>query len=173
MAKQTIEQKQRERAEQMEANRALGVIPWSSPEPQSEKVYEVVEGYHHVPGGKHPRNVRKLGPGMRFHPTENQVAKGSLRGKARELTASELAGIGRSADPSRKIRSTGADIGIRDSSRFPLTPGALKLALDQKVTEEELAGVEGEGSEGTILKAQVAAIVAARSGADGEEDAEE
>lgn len=170
MAKEklTLEEAQAKRVSDMEANRALGVVPYDSAIPQSEKVFEVVEGYHYLPGGKNPKNRRRLAPGMRFHPTVDQVEKGSLRGKARELTASELGGLRRSADPSRKIRSPGADIGIRNSERFPLTPAALKLALDAKVSEEELAGVEGEGAEGTILKHQIEDLVAARN-ADGDE----
>jgi hypothetical protein len=87
----TMEQATELRREQIESNRDLPVTEYKNREKQADAVYEVIDGYKYLPGKDGKQQV--LGPGMRFHPTEKQVADGSLKGKARELTRSEYAGM--------------------------------------------------------------------------------
>lgn len=149
----TLEQARQDRHEAIEANRALGVTEYKSGEKQSGEVYEVVEGYKHLPGGI------RLGPGQRFHPTERQVRTGSLKGKARELSRSEYESVKRSE---RRVVSTGADVGIR---ALPMADTTLDLALREGLTEEDFEGVE-PGFEGRYTRSQVTEIIEARESAE-------
>lgn len=160
---QSLEQARVEREKAIEGNRAEGVIPWGNRQEQAKDVvYEVVDGYHRVPAEptKNPRGPEMitLGPGNRFHPTVHQVRSGSLEGKVRELNQDEYRALGRSADPSRKVVSTGADIGIR---ALPMSDTALKLALGV-LTEDDFEGVEPEGSNGVYTVKQVETMIAAK-----------
>lgn len=146
----TLDQAKAKRDEQIDQNRSLGVVEYKSGEAQSDKVFEVTEGLKYLPGGK------VLGPGQRFRPTERQIANGSLRGKARELTGTEYAAIRR--DERRPV-SAGADIGLR---ALPMTNHALKLALDSGLTEADFEGVQPAGHDDQYTKAQVEEIIANR-----------
>lgn len=157
MATDTLEKAHEQAREAREANREIGVISYTSAQKQSDKVYEVKEGYKHLPGGI------RLGPGNRFHPTEKQVADGSLKGKAEEIRASEYRDLTRSKRPDAKPRAPGADIGIR---RFEMAPTTLTYAIEQGLTEDDFEGVEPEGSDGRYTHAQVEAMVEAREAPD-------
>ena len=150
----TLEQAQAKHAEQVDQNRALGVIDYDAKQPLSDRVFEVTDGYKYLPSGD-PKKPIRLGPGQRFRPTVQQVENGSLRGKAREISATEYAGIHRHE---RKPMSTGADIGLRG---LPMTSHALRLALDEGLTEADFAGVEPEPNGYT--KGQVEEILARRA----------
>jgi hypothetical protein len=150
MTPMTLEQATAARGEAIEGNRELAVAEYKSGEKQADVVYEVIEGYKHLPGGI------RLGPGQRFRPTERQIANGSLKGKARELTRSEYGSVGRSE---RRAVAHGADIGIR---ALPMAEGTLKFALEAGLRETDFDGVE-PGFEGRYTKAQVAEIIEARS----------
>lgn len=152
----TLQQQQAERRDQIEGNRALGVQPWKNNEEQSDKVFEVEEGYHYLPREPGDRQKQRLGPGHRFHPTVSQVERGSLAGKARELTATEYAGLGRD---DRKPMTSGADIGIR---ALPMADTTVKLALGAGLTEEDFVGLEPE-FEGRYTRKQVQALIDART----------
>jgi len=143
----TLAQAKKEHSNAVEANRDLGVVQYKSRQEQSDAVYEVVEGCKRLPGGL------VLGPGQRFHPTVKQIKDGSLRGKARELSASELRGM-------RHTSTTfaGADIGLRT---IPMAESTLKLALGAGLSEDDFAGIE-PGAEGRYTRAQVREIIAAR-----------
>lgn len=84
MAKATLEQLRKAHEEAVDANRDETVVEYKTGEALADEVYEVIEGKHHLPG------VGAIGPGHRFRPTESQVRSGSLRGKARPLTAREM-----------------------------------------------------------------------------------
>ncbi len=154
----TLEQAKKEHSNAIEANRDLGVIQYTSRQEQSDAVYEVVAGCKRLPGNK------VLGPGQRFHPTVKQVESGSLRGKARELSASELRGMRH-----QPKHFAGADIGLRN---VPMAETTFKLALDAQLTETDFTGIE-PGHEGRYTRAQVREIIAARSEGDEDEDADE
>lgn len=156
----TIEQAQAQREREIDGNRALGVQEWENNEPQSEAVYEVIDGYHHVPVAPGSDEQLTLGPGHRFHPTKQQAETGSLKGKARELTETEYRGIHREE---RKPRSTGADIGIR---ALPMAEGTMKIALDAGLREEDFRRIE-PGHEGRFTRSQVDELIAAREQASG------
>lgn len=143
-----------ERRNAVDTNRRLGVVEYTSGEKQSEQVYEVIEGYKHLPGGI------RLGPGNRFHPTERQVrqtleGRGGLVGKARELTQSEYGSVSREE---RKPVSSGADIGIR---ALPMAETTLALALKEGLTESDFKGIE-PGYEDRFTRSQVEEIIEAR-----------
>ena len=145
--KLTLAQAKQQQHEAIEANRDLGVISYRTKAKQSDRIYEVVEGKHHAGG-------RVLGPGQRFHPTEEQIETGSLEGKARELTNSEY------RDARRDVRGfAGADIGLR---ALPMAEQALKLAFEAQLTEEDFANVQPAGRDGRYTKAQVEELAAAR-----------
>lgn len=158
----TMSELRTQREKDLETNRALGVIDWSSQERQSDRVYEVVDGYHKVPSGERDGRPQwlKLGPGHRFHPTVRQVESNALEGKARELNSSELAGIGRSKDTSKKIMTQGADIGIR---ALPMSETAKKVALDGGLTEDDFSGVTPARSDGAYTVEQVEELVASKA----------
>lgn len=162
MATATLEQAQHERHQAIEANRDLGVVQYKSGEKQSDEVWEVTEGYKYLPGGK------VLGPGMRFHPTERQVAqtrkgKGGLVGKARELTNSER----RDLRHERRLFQ-GADfteMGQKALRDLPMTDSALEAALAAGLVADDFEGLQGEGSGGRYTKPQVDALIEARGSA--------
>lgn len=166
--RKTMEQLQADHREAVEANQEIGVIEWKSDLPQSDEVWEVVDGYHHVPAepARSPRGtkMKTLGPGNRFRPTVQQAKRGDARGgllrggKMRRLTATEMAGIGRSQDPSHRPWSPGADIGIR---ALPMSDTALKLALGT-LSEEDFEGTEPEGTNGVYTVRQVERMVEAK-----------
>lgn len=158
----TIEELRDQRAKDLEVARSRGVTPSGGVLPKADAVYEVVEGFHHVPAVE-GNGVVRLGPGDRFRPTEAQHAGRTLRGKARELSATEYAGISRSADPQRAIRSTGADIGLR---ALPMTKAALRTALDAGLTEDDVLATDPTGSDDTYIKADVEAIIEAKASPD-------
>lgn len=152
----TLEEKRVERQLAIEGNRALGVQEWENGEKQSDRIFEVEEGYHRVPVAPGSKDFKTLGPGHRFHPTEEQAELNKLRGKARELTETELRGIHRT---DRKPVSPGADIGLR---ALPMAEGTVRLALDQGLTEADFNGVAPEGRDGQYTRSQVEAIIEAR-----------
>ena len=146
----TLEQAQKEHSKAVEYNRDLGIVEYKSRQKQAKDVvYEVVEGCKRLPGG------HVLPPGARFHPTEKQVRDGSLRGKARELTASEYRGL-----KVERQSFAGADIGVRS---IPMTESALRAALAAGLTEEDFDGLEGDGAEGRFTKPQVDALIEAKA----------
>jgi hypothetical protein len=147
----SLEKAQALHNEAVDANRREGVVEYRVGEELSERVYEVEEGLKYVPG---PGNAQiRLGPGNRFRPTEAQVRSGSLKGKARELTQSEYAGLGATKIQAR----VGVDIGLRT---LPITGHVLKLALEAKLTEDDFAGLEPAGPGGNYTKAQVEELIA-------------
>lgn len=149
MGTATLEQAQQERHEAIEANRELGIVEYKSNEKQSEAVYEVIEGRKHLPGGK------VCGPGQRFHPTERQVKNGSLAGKAREITRSELRDL---KNTSRSF--AGTDFREMALRALPMTNHALTLALNTPtVTAEDFAGIEPAHKDG-YTKGQVEELIA-------------
>jgi len=139
---QTLEQAQAQRIQDVESNRGVGVIPYKSGEEQSDRIFEVVEGYKHLPGGI------RLGPGQRFHPTVKQVRTGALRGKARELTRDEHRSM------TGKVFS-GADIGIR---ALPMADTTREMALKAGLRESDFEGIE-PGFEGRFTRSQVQRII--------------
>lgn len=146
----TLQEAQKEYSNAVEANRDHGVVQYKSRQSQADAIYEVVEGCKRLPG-----NI-VLGPGARFHPTEKQVKDGSLAGKARELSASELRGLkGFAPVPT----FTGADIGLRS---LPMAPGTLKEAMDAGLEEEDFEGLE-PAFEGRYTREQVRELIAARN----------
>lgn len=148
----TLAEAQAKREKDIEGNRELGVVEWDNgQQPLADAVYEVVEGYHGLPG--HGR----IGPGHRFRPTVAQHERQTLRNKARELTSTEYRGIHRHE---RKPVVSGADIGLR---RFPMAEGTLSFALASGLTEEDFQAVEPEGSDGRFTRAQVDQMVRARA----------
>lgn len=151
MAQQSLQEQQVARRNQIDLNRELGVIDYKSGDRKSDRVYEVTEGYKYLPGGI------RLGPGQRFRPTERQVANGSLRGKARELTRTELVGIGRTE---RKPVSAGADIGLR---QFEMADSTREFARDHDLTEEDFRAAEPEGANGRFTRAQVEGMAEAKA----------
>lgn len=154
MAEATLAEKQEQRREEIDLNREIGVVDYKSGDKKSDRVYEVVEGYKHLPGGV------RLGPGQRFRPTERQVANGSLKGKARELTRTEYDAVHRSE---RKAVSRGAEIGLR---QFKMADGTRQFASDHGLTEDDFHGTEPEGANDQFTRAQVEAMVEARESAD-------
>lgn len=159
----TLPQAEERRKSAIEQNRNLPITKYPTKEALSEQVWEVTEGLKHVPH-ESGKGYRTLTPGMRFHPTQKQVAqtvtgRGGLTNKARELNGSEYAGIGR-AD--RKPMSTGADIGLRS---LPMADGTRKLAWDYGLTEEDFQGLE-PGHGGKYTKDQVEDLYALKQSAD-------
>jgi len=152
----TLEQAQKQTLEAIEHNRSLGVVEYKNGEEQSAEVWEVTEGYKHLPvAGK--KGSMRLGPGHRFHPTVDQVTKtqsgkGGLQNKARPLTASEMGGMSRDT---RKPMAPGADIGIRS---LEFTSGAMEFALQAGLTEADFEGVK-PGYGGRYTRAQVDEIL--------------
>lgn len=169
-----LEVKMDRRQKQIEANQEIGVIPWKNDfEQDTSTVWEVVDGYHRVPPKPGSKDFIRMGPGNRFHPTVKQVEEanavhptrgvrgrgGLLRGgHIRELSGTEMAGIGRSKDPSRKVMARGADIGIR---ALPMSDTALKLALGV-LSEDDFEGVEPARSDGAYTVEQIQALVEAK-----------
>jgi len=151
---ETLQEKQARRLDEIDLNRELGVVDYKSGEKQADVVYEVEEGYKHLPGGI------RLGPGQRFRPTERQVANGSLRGKARELSRTEYSAIHRDE---RAPVVSGADIGLR---RFEMADSTRDYAHDSGLTEADFQGVEPEGANARYTRAQVEAMVEAKTAAD-------
>lgn len=151
MAEATLQEKQAQRREEIDLNRELGVVDYKSGEKQSDRVYEVTEGYKYLPGGI------RLGPGQRFRPTERQIANGSLKGKARELTRTETSALHRTE---RRPVSTGADIGLR---QFEMADSTLAYARDHGLTESDFRATEPEGANGRYTRVQVEAMVEAKS----------
>lgn len=131
-------------------NQNGGVVPWKSGEKQSDRVFEVVEGTKYLPDGD--GGQKRLGPGQRFHPTENQVRNGSLRGKARELTQTEMRGIRASG-----TTQPGADIGVRAIKG--LSQNLAKIAIDSGLTEQDFDGIAPAGPGGQITRAQVDSLI--------------
>lgn len=154
----TLEQVQAKHDKAVEVNRDLNVVQYKSGEKQSERVYEVTDGVKYLPGGK----GKRLGPGQRFHPTERQVRDGSLRGKARELSATELRGLGKPSRASGKTAVEGSDIGVR---ALPISSKLATYALENGLTEEDFAGVEPAGESGKFTRGQVDELIAAKSAA--------
>lgn len=150
MPEQSLQEQQAKRLDQIDQNRELGVVDYRSGEKQSDQVYEVTEGYKYLPGGI------RLGPGQRFRPTERQIANGSLRGKARELTRSEASALHRTE---RRPVSSGADIGLR---QFEMADGTLQYARDHGLTESDFRASEPEGANDRYTRAQVEAMVEAK-----------
>jgi len=138
----TLEQAQADRLKAIESHRALGVVEYKSGEEQSDKIFEVVEGFKHLPGGI------RLGPGDRFHPTVNQVRTGALKGKARELTRDEHRSM------TGKVFS-GADVGIRS---LPMAKTTMEMALKADLRESDFEGIE-PGFEGRYTRSQVQEII--------------
>lgn len=149
---QTLQEQQATRADQIDLNRELGVVDYRSGEKQSDQVYEVIEGYKHLPGGI------RLGPGQRFRPTERQVANGSLRGKARELSRSEYRNIQR--DERRPV-STGADFREMGLRSIEMADGTRAAAYDGGLGAEDFEGIE-PGFEGRYTRAQVEELIEAK-----------
>jgi len=143
---QTLEQAQADRLKAVESNRALDVVEYKSGEEQSDKIFEVVEGYKHLPGGI------RLGPGQRFHPTVKQVRTGALKGKARELTRDEHRSMTGKVFP-------GADVGIR---ALPMAKTNMEMAIKAGLKESDFEGVE-PGLEGRYTRSQVQKIIDAKS----------
>ncbi len=135
-----------------EANRKLGIVEYKSGEPQSEKVFEVTEGLKHLPGGL------VLGPGERFHPTERQVANGSLKNKAQELSRDQYTALG-----SGGRKSFGVNVDLL--GKVPMAPTVREAAVAAGLVTEDFVGVEPEGSEGQYTKKQVEALVVAKTSA--------
>lgn len=166
----TIEQALKTRDAQIQSNQDLGVIDYKTSEPLSDSVYEVTEGYKRLPGGK------VLGPGQRFRPTARQVASGSLRNKARELTASEYRGLRaeRRVFAGADFREMEERAAARAAHNTPEPPqergwddlnmGVTTVAYAQEhgLTPADFDGVEPEGTTGRYTRTQVEAMVAAR-----------
>lgn len=158
----TMEEAQRQTLEAIEHNRSLGVQEYKNGERQSDEVWEVTEGYKHLPMQGEKRTLR-LGPGHRFHPTVDQVektrrGKGGLLNKARPLTATEMDGL-RSA---RRPMVAGADLGIR-AMEFT-SEGTAEYALSCGLKEEDFDGVKPAYG-GKYTRAQVDEILIAKQAA--------
>lgn len=131
-------------------NQNIGVVSWKNGEKQSDRVFEVVEGTKYLPDGE--GGQKRLGPGQRFHPTENQVKNGSLKNKARELSATEMRGIRASG-----VSQPGADIGVRAVKG--LSQNLAKIAVDSGLTEQDFDGLAPAGPGGQITRAQVDSLI--------------
>lgn len=180
MATGTIEQLNQEHRAAEEANRDLGVIDYRTSEPLSDAVYEVTDGFKHLPGGL------RLGPGQRFRPTARQVETNALRGKARELTPSQM----RSLRPGRKVFA-GADFGEMERKAatangkasgaapsddpwgsLPMADETRAFAQEAGLTPADFEGIVPEGARKNYTKTQVRAMIEARQegGGTGGED---
>lgn len=144
----TIEEARAQHARQMDNNRMRGIADTNNGERPSDRVFEVTEGLKYLPGG------RVLGPGHRFRPSEEQIERGALKGKARELSRSEYEAIG------RRVHANGADIGLR---RFEMAESTLQYALEHGLTEADFEAVEPGGANSRYLREQVEAMVDARA----------
>lgn len=116
-------------------------------------VYEVTRGKVTDVDG------RDLGPGEHFRPTRRQVAKGTLEGKARMVRQDT------------SVSARGADIGIR-----ALEWGseiALKKAVKNDVTVEEMEATGGPSGETGYVTADVNAVLEARASGQEEDGSEE
>lgn len=113
------------------------------PNDLSDQLYKVDRGTHVDAEGK------RLTAGETFHPTNRQVATGSLRGKASPVAGSE---------PRRSVR--GADIGIRALEWG--SDVALRKAVKNDVTVEELEAAGGPTGETGYVTADVNRALAAR-----------
>lgn len=158
----TLEQALQRRERAIEQNRELPITKYPTQEKLSDQVWEVTEGLKHVPGEN--GRPKTLTPGMRFNPTEKQVAqtlegRGGLLNKARELNGSEYAGIGRG---DRKPMVAGADIGLR---ALPMAEGTRRKAWAAGLTEEDFEGVE-PGHGGKYTGEQVEDLIAMKESAD-------
>lgn len=154
-ATMSIEQATKQREKDIEANRSLGVQEWSNNEPQSDRVFEVVEGYHHVPAHPGAEEKLALGPGHRFRPTKQQVETGSLAGKARELTETEYRGIRRHERPPLV---QGADFREMELRSIPMADGVRQSAYDGGLSAEDFEGIE-PASKGQFTRAQVEDLI--------------
>ena len=115
-------------------------------------VFEVTTGKHVDADG------REIGPGGTFHPTRRQVESGSLAGKARRVREDT------------SVSFSGADIGIRALEWG--SDVALKRAVQNDVTVEELKATGGPSGETGWVTADVNAALDAReeSEPEGEEE---
>lgn len=144
---------QAEHYKAVEQNRAAGVVEWKNGEQQSDRVYEVQEGYMHLTG------AGRLGQGHRFRPTVKMVETNALENKARELSASEYASIQRDE---RRPMAPGADIGIR-ALEFT-SDSTMEYALQCGLTEADFDGLK-PGYGGKYTRAQVDEILIAKQAA--------
>ncbi len=153
----TIEELRGVHATAVEVNRALPVAVHHAKEgagessQPSDRIFEVTDGIKHVLGADRMKYER-LAPGRRFRPTVGELENNAraLRGKARELTATERRGLS----------IGGSDVGIR---ALPLTGGALKAALAEGLTEADFATIRPQGVNGEFTKGQVDELIKARA----------
>ncbi len=155
MSQATMEQLQQSHDRHTERNRQLPVQDYKSKSPQIDKVFEVTEGVKYVPGENGTQVA--LGPGRRFRPTEQAIRTGALRGKARELTASELNGV-------RGGKSfAGADIGVRaDLATIPMADSTRERAVKCGLIAADFLGTEPNGADGVYTRAQIDDLSAAK-----------
>lgn len=164
MAQNKIEAAKAQRADEIDSNRAIGVVEYKSGEAQADAVYEVIEGYKHLPG------VGRIGPGQRFHPTENQHRTGSLKGKARELTRTEYDSVSRAA----KYPGRGADFPAMERRaalvEIPMAEGTREMAVEAGLTADDFEN-RAPGYAGKYTREQVESFIAAKTGEDETDDA--
>ena len=158
----TMEERQVQHTQDVQANRAMGVVEYETKERLSDQVWEVDEGKVFLPGIGERGRHGSIGKGTRFRPTQKQVeqtltGRGGLVNKAHPISAAEMDSLGRE---SRKPVSAGADIGLR---QFRMAEGTVRYALDVGLTEDDFVGTEPEGSNGYYTRAQVEAIAESRT----------
>lgn len=161
-ATMTISEASAARRKAVEANRRTGVTEYKSGQKQSERVFEVREGYKTLPGGI------RLGPGQRFHPTEKQVASGALRGKAEEITESDYSSLSRTG----KVFA-GADFTEMAINAVPMAESTRAYAIHSGLTAADFDGVEAEGANGRFTRTQVERMVDDKYGSRDEDSSSE
>lgn len=137
------------------ANQRLPVKEYKSGEKQSDKIFEVTEGMKVLPGGV------VLGPGERFHPTERQVANGSLKNKAQELSRDQYRSLG-----TTERKSFGVDVDLL--GKVPMAPSVRELAVESGLKTEDFAELKPEGRDETYTRKQVEALIEERAAAGAE-----
>jgi hypothetical protein len=162
---------EKRRARQIDSNRATGVIEYPEGRKQSKEVWEVKEGYVDLPadpaGTPGVRKSIKIGPGHRFHPTEDQVqqardGRGGILGKARELTGTEMDAL---TTGGRRAMVNGADFNEMKRAAFealPMAETTIDIAIAGGLEADDFEGVDPEGAGSRYTRAQVEAMIAAR-----------
>lgn len=159
----TMEERQVQHTQDVQANRAMGVVEYETKERLSDQVWEVEEGKVFLPGLGERGRHGSIGEGARFRPTQKQVeqtltGRGGLVNKAHPISAAEMDSLGRE---SRKPVSAGADIGLR---QFSMAAGTFKYAMEVGLTEDDFHGVTPSGSNGYFTREDVEAIAESRTG---------
>lgn len=149
----TLEELQHQHDSTIEQNRLRPVVDVPTKnQKKADVIMEITDGFKHIPEVGPDglvRKIHRLGPGQRFRPTESEVATRrtlsnpnipafGLRGKARELTASEMKTVNAGSRPTVAVLD---DIGLR-TLRFQAD--ALKRAIDARLEVSDFDDITPE-----------------------------